>query len=254
MAGASAASEAGSALIARIRERRREAGIFLDFDGTLSEIVALPELATVVPSAASELSRLTGEYGLVAVVSGRPAAQVRTLVGVPGVEAFGLYGLEGADEQPAAGSVIADAERAARGVPGAHVERKGASVALHYRLAADPAEAGNRLAAAAAAIARRHGLKVLPGKMVLELAPPEVPGKGAVVLREVRRRGLAGALFAGDDRADVDAFIALDGLSELGVPTAKVAVRSDESPPELLAGADLVVDGPAGLVGLLRTL
>src|SRR5436309_951640 len=85
----------------------------------------------------------------------------------------------------------------------------GASVALHYRLAPDPAEAGHRLAAAAAAIARRHGLKVLPGKMVLELAPPEVPGKGAVVLREVRRRGLAGALFAGDDRADVDAFIAL---------------------------------------------
>src|SRR5881409_1193733 len=89
MAGASAASEAGSAMISRIRERRREAGIFLDFDGTLSEIVALPELETVVPAAASELSRLTGEYGLVAVVSGRPAAQVRTLVGVPGVEAFG---------------------------------------------------------------------------------------------------------------------------------------------------------------------
>jgi hypothetical protein len=41
------------------------------------------------------------------------------------------------------------------------------------------------------------------------------------------------------------------GELEVGV---NVAVASAEAPPELLARADLVVEGPAGLVALLRTL
>ena len=36
--------------------------------------------------------------------------------------------------------------------------------------------------------------------------------------------------------------------------TVKVAVHGPETPAALTAAADVVVDGPAGLVGLLRRL
>jgi len=90
--------------------------------------------------------------------------------------------------------------------------------------------------------------------MVLELAPAETPGKGAVVAREVRARDLRACLFAGDDVADLAAFAALDELAAEGVVAVKIAVDGPETPAELRAGADTVVDGPAGLVRLLERL
>ena len=62
--------------------------------------------------------------------------------------------------------------------------------------------------------------------------------------------GVRRALYAGDDRTDVDAFAGLDGL-ELGI---RVAVDSREAPAELREAADLVVDGPEGVLELLRGL
>ena len=62
--------------------------------------------------------------------------------------------------------------------------------------------------------------------------------------------GLRGALYAGDDTTDLDAFRGLDGL-ELAV---RVAVSSDEAPDELGLAADLVVDGPEGLAAVLARL
>ncbi len=63
-------------------------------------------------------------------------------------------------------------------------------------------------------------------------------------------RACGAALYAGDDRTDVDAFRGLDGL-ELGV---RVAVASPEAPAELLVAADLVVTGTDGVLALLRRL
>jgi trehalose 6-phosphate phosphatase len=86
--------------------------------------------------------------------------------------------------------------------------------------------------------------------MVLEVLPPLDANKGTAVRALLGDRSLTRALFAGDDTTDLDAFEAVEEL-EVGV---KVAVGSGEAPPELLAHADLVVDGPTGLVELLRTL
>jgi trehalose 6-phosphate phosphatase len=74
--------------------------------------------------------------------------------------------------------------------------------------------------------------------------------KGTAVAALVARAGTRRALYAGDDRTDVDAFRGLDGL-ELGI---RVAVGSAEAPPELLAAADVVVDGTDGVLDLLRRL
>jgi trehalose 6-phosphate phosphatase len=65
----------------------------------------------------------------------------------------------------------------------------------------------------------------------------------------------AAACFLGDDLGDLPAFDALDRLAaRSGADVLRVAVRSEEAPPELLARADLVVDGPPGALALLEEL
>jgi trehalose 6-phosphate phosphatase len=241
--------------LAAFRERLGSAGLFLDFDGTISDIVERPELARPVPGAVQVLRDLSRRAAVVAIVSGRPGDEVGRLLVVDGLAIFGLYGLEGrpADDEATrhARPAVVDA---VRDVEGAWVEDKGLSLAVHYRLAPDPAAAQRVLSERLERVALRRGLFVMPGKMVIELAPTTTPGKGSVVLREARARGLTACLYAGDDEADAAAFAALDELSRHGIVTVKVAVRSAEAPPGLIGSSDVVVDRPAGLVELLRSL
>jgi len=236
----------------RFRAARRRGFVF-DFDGTLSEIVARPELARAAPGVRAALARLAQSDPLVAVVSGRPTQQLRELVGVSGVALVGMYGLsDGGRERVRVKAAYKDVERAAALAPGAWVEDKGASLAVHYREAADRAGAERVLPAALRRVADTHSLSVLRGKMVIELVGGEVPGKGAVVRGLVGTSGVDGCLYAGDDLADLDAFTALEGLAEAA--PVKVAVRSEETPRELITRADLVVERPAGLVRLVSAL
>jgi trehalose 6-phosphate phosphatase len=240
-------------LLERFR-RSHPRGIFLDFDGTLSEIVARPDLARPAGGANSVLAGIVVRHDIVAVVSGRPADEVRSLIDIPGIEVFGHYGIEGKHLDMDHDEVRSEVEKAAALATGAWVEDKGASLAVHYRGAPDPLEAERLLRPALEAIADRRGLGILPGKMVLELAPGDAPGKGAVVRREARARSLRGCLYAGDDLADLAAFDALDMLATDGIVTVKVAVRSEETPEELVARADLVAERPQGLMELLARL
>jgi trehalose 6-phosphate phosphatase len=88
--------------------------------------------------------------------------------------------------------------------------------------------------------------------MSVELHPPIDADKGTALEQLVE--GLGAVLFAGDDHGDLPAFDALDRLAGRGVDTVRVAVASAEVPRELVDRADVVVDGPAALVALLRTL
>ena len=233
-------------------------GVFLDFDGTLSEIAPTPEDARAVEGLGPVLEQLVARYRVVAVVSGRPAAQVAALVGVP-VRFFGLYGLEDergltADAERLAAAVeeaVPEVERAAAYVPGARVERKGLSVAVHYRGVPEPEAARRVLLERLGAVVRARDLEVMEGKRVVELAAGPRPSKGDVIRRVTRAEGLRYLLFAGDDLADLDAFDAVDGLASEGFRGIRVAVRSAETPDRLVERADLVVDGPRGLLDLL---
>jgi trehalose 6-phosphate phosphatase len=103
-------------------------------------------------------------------------------------------------------------------------------------------------------IATDGGLRLIEGKMVLELVPPDRPLKGGAVERLAGEYALQAVLYAGDDHADLDAFAALDRLAREGVTTVKVAVRGPETPEALLDAADVAVDGPGGLVAFLSQL
>jgi trehalose 6-phosphate phosphatase len=178
---------------------------------------------------------------------------VTALLDVPHLSLLGLYGLEG--EAPELVTATRPrAEDAAAVVPEAWVEDKGVSLAVHYRQAPHPALARSRLLAALQPVATDVGLQLLEGKMVIELVPPGRPMKGGAVERLAGRHELDAVLYAGDDHADLEAFGALDRLEERGVLTVKVAVRGSETPPALADAADLVVDGPRGLVELLGQL
>jgi trehalose 6-phosphate phosphatase len=227
-------------------------GVFLDFDGSLSEIVERPDLATPVEGALDALAALAGRVELVAVVTGRTGADLAAVLPAEGIRVFGQYGLPGDEGFPP------ELHRAMSEISGAHpgtwIEDKGGSVAVHFREAADPDRTGAALEMELRPVVEAAGLRLQAGKRVWEAVPADTPGKGAVVLREARSAGLRGILFAGDDVADLGAFVALDTLRGEGRATVKVAVRSEETPASLVTSADLVVERPAGLVELLASL
>ncbi|MCX4973464.1 trehalose-phosphatase [Streptomyces sp. NBC_00620] len=254
-----------------ILARPGHAVIGLDFDGTLAPIVPDPEQARAHPDAVPALAALAPRVASVAVVTGRPAAvavEHGGFAGVPGLEHLVVLGHYGAERWDArSGEVSAPAPHpgvaAVRAeLPGfletfgawegTWIEEKGRAVAVHTRRAADPQAAFEALREPLTGLAARHGLIVEPGRMVLELRPPGMD-KGVALLEYVRETGAESVLYAGDDLGDLPAFAAVDKLRSEGIPGLLVCSGSSEV-AELADRADLVVDGPAGVVHLLRSL
>jgi trehalose 6-phosphate phosphatase len=236
--------------------------VFVDFDGTLAPIVDDPAVAAPHPDAPGILERLSRRYGRVVVVSGRPVGYLaRHLADAGAAELFGLYGLERSRggsarvetdaEAEAWRAPVAEAAEAAESSapPGVMVERKGLTVTLHYRAAPDRKAWVDR---EADRLAASTGLQAHGGKMSVELRPPVSIDKGTVV-RDLGT-GLSAVFFAGDDRGDLPAFAALARLRAAGAETLGVAAGGPETPPDVAEAADLVVDGPAGVIEVLRRL
>jgi trehalose 6-phosphate phosphatase len=243
----------------------------LDFDGTLSPIVDDPDRAVIHPDGPRVLTALASRVRAVVVVTGRPARQVvdlgdldRVADGLPDgarLVVMGQYGNERWDassreftspEPPAGLQAFRDelprllkAERA----EGAHIEEKGLAVAVHTRRLPDAAAAFARLEEALADAAERHGLSLEPGRMVLEVRAPGMH-KGLALETAVAEHDAGGVLFAGDDLGDLEAFEAVRALRDGGLPALLVCSGSEEQ--EALAElADVVVDGPGGVLDLL---
>jgi trehalose 6-phosphate phosphatase len=218
------------------------------------------------PAAIPALRRLAPLTGTLAVITGRPAAEAVALGGldqVPGLIVLGQYGRqrweEGALTAPPAPPGVDAARRelsavlAAAGAPeGTWTEDKGDALAVHTRRVAEPERALDLLRAPLAGLAARAGLELQPGRMVIELRPPG--GDKGVALTQLRaERGSLTVMYCGDDLGDVPAFEAVAELRAEGIPG--VAVCSGSAEVTDLAGlADLVVDGPDGVVSLLDAL
>jgi trehalose 6-phosphate phosphatase len=91
---------------------------------------------------------------------------------------------------------------------------------------------------------------------VLEIRPDVPINKGIAIAGLIPARPIDAALYGGDDRTDLDAFTALRTLEDDGDldAIARIAVASDESPPEVSQAADLTVPGPEGFVRVLEAL
>jgi trehalose 6-phosphate phosphatase len=233
-------------LLDRLRSEPRRAAILLDVDGVLAPIVARPDDARVPPETQADLRRLAGRYALVACISGRAENDARRVVGVADVVYVGNHGL---DLESATAEWAEKLRRFLAETAWRQTEDKHLSAALHYRDSGDEAAARKELDEIAAR-AEHEGFWTRYGRKVLEILPPLDANKGTAIRRLLADRGLERALYAGDDTTDLDAFRALDQL-DIGV---RIAVASAEGPPELRAAADLVVDGPTGLLEVLRRL
>lgn len=242
-----------------LRRQPATAGVFVDFDGTLAPIVRDAQDARPLPGAGEVLSELHRRMGRVAVVSGRPVAYL--VDHVPDeIELHGLYGLEcrvdgERIEHPAAAAwrsvidaVAADAH-ATVGDSGVDIEHKGLSLTLHFRRVPEAEDAAVTWARQAAVDSKLH---LRAAKKSLELHPPVDVDKGTVVVE--RSEGLRAVAYVGDDVGDLPAFEALDRLAERGVQAVKVAVRTPDVSEALLARSHVHVDGPPGVLELLRSL
>ncbi|MEA2446757.1 MAG: trehalose 6-phosphate phosphatase [Actinomycetota bacterium] len=243
------------------------AGIFLDFDGTLSEIVEIPSAARPLAEVRGLLASLARTFAVVSIVSGRSAYELVEWLGTE-VEIWGVHGAQRAvdgnvtysDRALPHQELMALVRKEAEGeveradLPGVLIEDKGVMIGLHFRAAEDQRRARDTLDQIAEDLARKHGLNRAGGRLAFELRPPVEFSKAAVVLERARDEKLQAALFIGDDKVDLPAFDALDILGKEGMATARVAVDSSEAPPELLERADVIVEGPAGVVELLKGL
>ena len=260
---------AWAALLEPLRAEPSRAAILTDVDGTLAPIAARAEEAAVPAAARQALAVLSERFGLVGCVSGRRAGEARRLVGLDGIAYAGNHGLElllPGDESPRSDPSLAGREneaadflvtldRGALSAAGLRLEDKGPIQALHWR-GADDEEAAQARAHEIAVEAGHAGLETRWGRKVLELRPVGGGGKDAAVASLLACERLDRAVYAGDDRTDLDAFGRLRELREEGELVAGVCVGivSPEAPPELAEESDLTVDGPPGWLQILEWL
>lgn len=273
----SPATAAGADGLSAILASPERAVVALDFDGTLAPIVPDPDRARAHPGAVPALARLAPALCSVAVVTGRPAGvavRYGGFAGVPGLSHLVVLGHYGAERWDAvSGEVRAAAVHpgvlAARAeLPGfldgigawqgTWLEDKGRAVAIHTRRTADPDAALALLREPLTELARRHDLLVEPGRMVIELRPPGMD-KGVALAEYLREVGAGAVLYAGDDLGDLAAFGAVEKLRAEGVPGVLVCSGpegsvQDAPVAELAARADILVEGPTGVVDLLAAL
>ena len=210
------------AIVARLAGKRPS--VFLDYDGTLTPIVARPDLA-VLSDAMRDILRGLAARCSVAVVSGRDLDDVRNLVKLDDIVYAGSHGFdiagpgglriqhdEGAAFTAAVERATEQLRPAVASIDGALVEPKRFAVAVHYRQVrpdAVPAveAAVDRVLAAVPELHKTHG------KMVFELRPRFDWDKGKAVLwlLSALKQDDADTLpfYIGDDLTDEDAFRAL---------------------------------------------
>lgn len=245
--------------------RERPSALISDIDGTLSPIAASPEEAVVLPECRRALEALASRLDLVAVISGRTAAEARRMVGLNGLLYVGNHGLERWDRVHAyrndAAAFESDIqelrarlENELRAVPDVRVEDKGVILSLHYRGASRPEEVRQQILRLLGRLLPSARFVVAEGKMVVEVRPPLAPNKGTVVEGLIREHGLRGAVFLGDDVTDVDAIRALKRLRDSGLGALAIGVAGDGMPDDLARESDLLLPGPMAVAAFLASL
>lgn len=201
--------------------------VLLDFDGTLVGIADRPDAVVLKDHTLATLARLEQVLdGAVAIVSGRPIAEIDRLFAPHRFAVAGIHGLErrGGDgrlhegdyDRAALDAIARALEGATAGEDGLRLERKAGSVALHYRQR--PELEGLCRAAAAEAAGLHPAARVLAGKMVVEV---KLGGrtKADAVMDFMAEPPFAGRrpLYAGDDVTDEDAFRAVAALGGISI-------------------------------------
>ena len=179
-----------------------------DYDGTLAPIVADRELAKMRPKTAQLLCKVCQLYPC-AVISGRSKADVAPRLGNAGVKyLIGNHGLEpGRDLSEFAGEVALvrpQLELALSHCQGVELEDKIYSLAVHYRKSRQKRQA--RSAIRDAVLALPLGMRIVTGKLVVNVVPERAANKGDALLELREQEAANTAFYIGDDVTDEDVF------------------------------------------------
>jgi trehalose 6-phosphate phosphatase len=240
-------------------------GIITDFDGVLSPIVPRPEDATPTPRNIELLTELQKHVTLVAAISGRAVADVRSRIGLPELVYSGNHGLERwQDGQVVVSPAVAPYVPPMREVisllrdrlpEGAEIEDKGATFTIHYRNAPNPDAAMRDLQQMLAELTEGKEVRVHQGRMIFELRPPLDNNKGTVFRQLIDEYDLQAAMYLGDDTTDADALLAAKELREAGKCFALgVGVVDDETPEIVQESADITASGVSDVESLFAWL
>lgn len=241
----------------------RKPAVFLDYDGTLTPIVDRPEDAVISPEMRDAVRRLA-QRTTVCVVSGRDRPVVSQWLGIEGLVVAGSHGFDLADHPggPAVDSqeLLTNVTQRLRSeinkVPGARVEPKRFSVAVHYRLV-DVHQRHHVTAVVNTLLAEYPDqLRFTPGKMVYEIQPNLDWDKGKAVQYLRHALGVDGAefvpVYVGDDITDEDAFQALTGsMNGIGIV---VADTTDPEQATRVTAAEFVLESIGEVQRFLDTL
>lgn len=216
----------------------RDWALFLDVDGCLLDFAATPTGVHVPEGLLGVLDALHRVLdGALALVSGRPLAQLDALFAPLQLPAAGLHGLQLRSRDDAVdttGTVPAallalrfTAQALAAKFPGAVIEDKGTTLALHWRGAPAAAEPLHEMATSA--LTTLPGYHLQPGNHVLELRP-DGADKGAAIAQLLASPPFRGRtpVFVGDDLTDEHGFAAVNargGISILVGTRAPSAAR-----------------------------
>jgi trehalose 6-phosphate phosphatase len=227
----------------------RELLLVSDFDGTLSEIVPEPAQAVGLTESLMALGRLAKLLARVVILSSRTNPELAHLVPVPGVQLTGDSGLPKprGDELRALKRFNAEAATLLGATPGAWLEIKPASSAVHFRNASI---SGEEVLELLRPLLGETGLYGGLGRKVIEVHSPEAT-KGHFLKALMERTKPGGLVCLGDDENDRSVF---EVATTLAVPNMCVGVGSKEVPLDLFDRCDLVVEGPPEASRFLRML
>ena len=223
--------------------------LITDFDGTLSDVVPDPAQAVARPESLDALRRLVQVLADVIVLSSRAPSELEALVPISGVRLIGDSGLA----LPRHAHKLAldhfnhDVSRLLERTPGAWLEAKPASSAVHFRKAditgeemialLKPLLDGGRLAGAL-------------GRKVVEVHAPKA-GKGSALAALLPAVDPAAVVCLGDDENDRSMF---EYVGSLDYPHLSVGVDSPEAPKDLFHLCDIVVQGPEEAAVFLQAM
>jgi trehalose 6-phosphate phosphatase len=220
-----------------------------DFDGTLAEMVPDPALAAARPDALQALQELVPLLADVIVLSSRAPAQLEKLVAIPGVRLIGDSGLAipRKSQKEALDRFNTDAAKLLERIPGAWLEVKPASTAIHFR---NTNMTGDEMVALLQPLLEGARLSAALGRKVIEVHAPNA-GKGSALAALLPGEDPWGVVCFGDDENDRSMF---EYVSSLAVPHMCVGVWSPEAPKDLFVHCDIVVHGPAGAAAVLKEI
>ncbi len=203
--------------------------LLLDYDGTLTPIVARPGLAVLTKERRKALRLASKKPNIIlGIISGRTLKDIKRKIKIPGIFYSGNHGFEiegpklkfthkaAKKSRPIIQKIKNKLKKELKNIKGAIIEDKGITLSLHYRLvqAKNQRVLKPKFFAVAAPYLRSRSVKLTTGKKVYEIRPPVSWDKGKAILwllKHLKREGKLLPIYAGDDTTDESVFQMLRG-------------------------------------------